>query len=140
MSVCLTRSFRWLNKKIPLLQSVFTYELAACVRADTDRVSVGCRRKRGEKGEVVETIEDVIVRRLTADRIEELKKLINETQEAHRFAAATFSSIKLLRVDRRQECSVTRRRLRRKLKREAELIQAGHLDSKLEEIWEEILR
>ncbi|XP_075887598.1 bromodomain-containing protein 8 isoform X2 [Nelusetta ayraudi] len=69
------------------------------------------KRKRGEKGEVVETIEDVIVRRLTTDRIEELKKLINETQEAHR-----------------------------KLKREAELIQAGHLDSKLEEIWEEILR
>lgn len=28
----------------------------------------------------------------------------------------------------------------RKLKREAELIQAGHLDSKLEELWEEILR
>lgn len=117
-----------------------TYELAACIREDTDRVSVGCRRKRGEKGEVVETIEDVIVRRLTADRIEELKKLINETQEAHRFTAATFSSTKLLRVERRQECSVTCRCLRRKLKREAELIQAGHLDSKLEQIWEEILR
>ncbi len=28
----------------------------------------------------------------------------------------------------------------RKLKRETELIQAGHLDSKLEELWEEILR
>lgn len=28
--------------------------------------------------------------------------------------------------------------LHRKLKREAELIQAGHLDSKLEELWEEI--
>ncbi|KAI3373621.1 hypothetical protein L3Q82_022223, partial [Scortum barcoo] len=69
------------------------------------------KRKRGEKGEVVETVEDVIVRRLTADRIDELKKLIKETQEKHR-----------------------------KLKREAELIQAGHLDSKLEELWEEILR
>ncbi|XP_074528244.1 bromodomain-containing protein 8 isoform X2 [Halichoeres trimaculatus] len=67
------------------------------------------KRKRGEKGEVVETVEDVIVRRLTVDRIDELKKLIKETQETHR-----------------------------KLKREAELIQAGHLDSKLEEIWEEI--
>ncbi|XP_041658161.1 bromodomain-containing protein 8 isoform X2 [Cheilinus undulatus] len=67
------------------------------------------KRKRGEKGEVVETVEDVIVRRLTAERIDELKKLIKETQEKHR-----------------------------KLKREAELIQAGHLDSKLEEIWEEI--
>uniref|UniRef100_A0A7N6AER9 Bromodomain-containing protein 8 n=1 Tax=Anabas testudineus TaxID=64144 RepID=A0A7N6AER9_ANATE len=67
------------------------------------------KRKRGEKGEVVETVEDVIVRRLTAERIDELKKLIKETQEKHR-----------------------------KLKREAELIQAGHLDSKLEELWEEI--
>ncbi|KAK5599092.1 hypothetical protein CRENBAI_026090 [Crenichthys baileyi] len=67
------------------------------------------KRKRGEKGEVVETVEDVIVRRLTGERIEELKKLIKETQETHR-----------------------------KLKREAELIQAGHLDSKLEELWEDI--
>uniref|UniRef100_A0AAQ5XMU2 Bromodomain-containing protein 8 n=1 Tax=Amphiprion ocellaris TaxID=80972 RepID=A0AAQ5XMU2_AMPOC len=67
------------------------------------------KRKRGEKGEVVETVEDVIVRRLTSERIEELKKLIKETQEKHR-----------------------------KLKREAELIQAGHLDSKLEDLWEEI--
>lgn len=69
------------------------------------------KRKRGEKGEVVETVEDVIVRRLTGERIEELKKLIKETQETHR-----------------------------KLKREAELIQAGHLDSKLEELWEDIQR
>ncbi|XP_042288002.1 bromodomain-containing protein 8 isoform X6 [Thunnus albacares] len=69
------------------------------------------KRKRGEKGEVVETVEDVIVRRLTAERIDELKKLIKETQEKHR-----------------------------KLKRESELIQAGHLDSKLEELWEEILQ
>ncbi|KAI4881144.1 hypothetical protein NFI96_019605, partial [Prochilodus magdalenae] len=69
------------------------------------------KRKRGEKGEVVETVEDVIVRRLTAERIEELKKLIRETQEKHR-----------------------------KLKREAELIHAGHLDSKLEELWGEIVQ
>uniref|UniRef100_A0AAR2LBM5 Bromodomain-containing protein 8 n=1 Tax=Pygocentrus nattereri TaxID=42514 RepID=A0AAR2LBM5_PYGNA len=69
------------------------------------------RRKRGEKGEVVETVEDVIVRRLTAERIEELKKLIKETQEKHR-----------------------------KLKREAELIHAGHLDSKLEELWGDIVQ
>ncbi|XP_056302840.1 bromodomain-containing protein 8 isoform X2 [Danio aesculapii] len=69
------------------------------------------KRKRGEKGEVVETVEDVIVRRLTAERIEELKRLIKDTQEKHR-----------------------------KLKRESELIQAGHLDSKLEELWEEIVR
>ncbi|XP_028277167.1 bromodomain-containing protein 8 isoform X2 [Parambassis ranga] len=69
------------------------------------------KRKRGDKGDVVETVEDVIVRRLTAERIEELKRLIKETQEKHR-----------------------------KLKGEAELIQAGHLDSKLEELWEEILQ
>lgn len=31
-------------------------------------------------------------------------------------------------------------RFHRKLKREAELIQAGHLDSKLQELWEEILQ
>ena len=42
------------------------------------------RRKRGERGEVVETIEDVIVRKLTAERIEELKRLIRDTQEKHR--------------------------------------------------------
>ncbi|KAM8835357.1 bromodomain-containing protein 8 isoform 2-T2 [Synchiropus picturatus] len=69
------------------------------------------KRKRGEKGEVVETVEDVIVRRLTAERIEELKRLIKETQERHRA-----------------------------LKRESELIQAGHLDSKLEELWQDIVQ
>lgn len=46
------------------------------------------RRKRGEKGEVVETIEDVIVRRLTAERIEELKKLLRDTQEQYRYTYA----------------------------------------------------
>ncbi|KAI1898488.1 hypothetical protein AGOR_G00072870 [Albula goreensis] len=69
------------------------------------------KRKRGEKGEVVETVEDVIVRRLTAERIEELKKLLRDTQEKYR-----------------------------KLKKEAELIQAGHLDTKLEELWGEIVQ
>ncbi|KAI1902582.1 hypothetical protein AGOR_G00017360 [Albula goreensis] len=69
------------------------------------------KRKRGEKGEVVETVEDVIVRKLTAERIEELKRLIKDTQEKHR-----------------------------KLKKEAELIQAGHLDSKLDELWGEIVQ
>ncbi|KAF5900744.1 bromodomain-containing protein 8 isoform X1, partial [Clarias magur] len=67
------------------------------------------KRKRGEKGEVVETIEDVIVRRLTAERIDELKKLLKDTQEKYR-----------------------------KLKKEVDLIQAGHMDSKLEELWGEI--
>ncbi|KAJ3590804.1 hypothetical protein NHX12_008752 [Muraenolepis orangiensis] len=69
------------------------------------------KRKRGERGEAVETVEDVIVRRLTAERIYELKKLIRETQEKHR-----------------------------KLKREAELIQAGHLDCRLDRIWGEIVQ
>nr|XP_061801187.1 bromodomain-containing protein 8-like [Nerophis lumbriciformis] len=69
------------------------------------------KRKRGEKGEVVETVGDVIVRRLTTQRIDELKKMIKQTQEEHRT-----------------------------LKKESELIQAGHLDSKLEELWKEIQR
>ncbi|XP_075065212.1 bromodomain-containing protein 8 isoform X6 [Mixophyes fleayi] len=68
------------------------------------------KRKRGERGEVVETVEDVIVRKLTAERIEELKKIIKDTQEKYR-----------------------------KLKKEAELIQSGHMDSKLEELWNYIL-
>nr|KAF6346201.1 bromodomain containing 8 [Pipistrellus kuhlii] len=67
------------------------------------------KRKRGEKGEVVETVEDVIVRKLTAERVEELKKMIKETQEKYR-----------------------------RLKRDAELIQAGHMDSRLEELCNDI--
>ncbi|KAK6298158.1 hypothetical protein J4Q44_G00312130 [Coregonus suidteri] len=67
------------------------------------------KRKRGEKGEVVETIEDVIVRRLTAERIEELKKRLRDTQDKYR-----------------------------KLKKEVDLIQTGHLDSRLEELWTDI--
>ncbi|RLW02840.1 hypothetical protein DV515_00006765 [Chloebia gouldiae] len=68
------------------------------------------RRKRGEKGEVVETVEDVIVRKLTAERVEELKKIIKETQEKYR-----------------------------QLKKDAELIQAGHMDNRLEELCNEIM-
>ncbi|XP_017275285.1 bromodomain-containing protein 8 isoform X2 [Kryptolebias marmoratus] len=67
------------------------------------------KRKRGEKGEVVETIEDVIVRRLTTERIEELKKLLRDTQEQYR-----------------------------KLKKEVDLIQAGHMDPQLKDLWAEI--
>ncbi|XP_061757659.1 bromodomain-containing protein 8 isoform X1 [Nerophis ophidion] len=66
------------------------------------------KRKRGEKGEVVETIEDVIVRRLTTERIEELKKLLRNTQEQYR-----------------------------KLKKEVDLIQTGHMDPQLKELWAE---
>ncbi|XP_070594908.1 bromodomain-containing protein 8 isoform X1 [Erythrolamprus reginae] len=68
------------------------------------------KRKRGEKGEVVETVEDVIVRKLTAERVEELKKLIKETQEKYR-----------------------------QLKRDAELVQAGQMDHRLEEIYNDIV-
>lgn len=50
------------------------------------------RRKRGEKGEVVETIEDVIVRRLTTERIEELKKLLRDTQEQYRYVHAVLKT------------------------------------------------
>lgn len=38
---------------------------------------------------MVETIEDVIVRRLTAERIEELKKLLRDTQEQYRYMHAS---------------------------------------------------
>nr|XP_040036372.1 bromodomain-containing protein 8-like isoform X3 [Gasterosteus aculeatus aculeatus] len=69
------------------------------------------KQKCGAGGEVVETAKDVMVRRLTADRVDALRELIKETQEKHR-----------------------------KLKREAELIQAGCLDSKLEELWGDILQ
>ncbi|KAJ8362219.1 hypothetical protein AAFF_G00388610 [Aldrovandia affinis] len=69
------------------------------------------KRKRGEKGEVVETVEDVIVRRLTAERVEELKRLIKETQEKHR-----------------------------KLKKEAELVQAGQLDLTLDVLWGDMVQ
>ncbi|XP_072697272.1 bromodomain-containing protein 8 isoform X4 [Canis lupus baileyi] len=68
------------------------------------------KRKRGEKGEVVETVEDVIVRKLTAERVEELRKVIKETQEKYR-----------------------------RLKRDAELIQAGHMDSRLDELCNDIV-
>ncbi|KAM7397964.1 hypothetical protein PAMA_006032 [Pampus argenteus] len=89
----------------------FSQKLCASKYSELLETTEAPKRKRGEKGEVVETVEDVIVRRLTAERIDELKKLIKETQEKHR-----------------------------KLKRESELIQAGHLDSKLQELWEEILQ
>ena len=35
-------------------------------------------------------MEDVIVRRLTADRIDELNKFIKEIQETHRYTNITF--------------------------------------------------
>ncbi|TRY97517.1 hypothetical protein DNTS_000321 [Danionella cerebrum] len=92
------------------------------------------KRKRGEKGEVVETVEDVIVRRLTAERIEELKRLIKDTQEKHRLKIFSWISIK------ENPHNSGPKSVCRKLKKETELIQAGHLDSRLEELWEEMIR
>ena len=39
----------------------------------------------------METVEDVIVRKLTAERVEELKKMIKETQEKYRCVAEALS-------------------------------------------------
>ena len=39
------------------------------------------RRKRGEKGEVIETPANQITRKLTIERIEELKQMIQEEQQ-----------------------------------------------------------
>lgn len=39
----------------------------------------------------METVEDVIVRKLTAERVEELKKIIKETQEKYRCVAEASS-------------------------------------------------
>lgn len=58
------------------------------------------RRKRGEKGEVVETIEDVIVRRLTTERIEELKKLLRDTQEQYRYIHILKTTSKIFGIFR----------------------------------------
>ncbi|XP_013774883.1 bromodomain-containing protein 8-like isoform X1 [Limulus polyphemus] len=66
------------------------------------------KRKRGEKGDI-ETPGDVIIRKLTIERIEELKKFIQEEQQKHK-----------------------------KLKREIELVRSGHADDKLEEMWNQI--
>ncbi|GAB6024925.1 Bromodomain-containing protein 8 [Chamberlinius hualienensis] len=67
------------------------------------------KRKRGERGEI-ETPGESIVRKLTMERIEELKKLIlQEQQEFYR------------------------------LKEELEVVIAGHADERLHAIWENIL-
>lgn len=39
----------------------------------------------------METVEDVIVRKLTAERVEELKKMIKETQEKYRYVTEALS-------------------------------------------------
>ncbi|XP_053407747.1 bromodomain-containing protein 8-like [Mercenaria mercenaria] len=67
------------------------------------------KRKRGEKGEreVVETPANQIVRKLTIERIEELKEVIQEEQQRYK-----------------------------KLKKEVEAIRAGKCDGEINEIWE----
>ncbi len=48
-----------------------------------------CRRKRGERGERVETSVETpgaqIVRKLTIDRVEELKQMVQEEQQKYKF-------------------------------------------------------
>ncbi|XP_013378703.1 bromodomain-containing protein 8 [Lingula anatina] len=66
------------------------------------------KRKRGERGEI-ETPTVQIVRKLTIERIEELKRLIEEDQKKYRA-----------------------------MKQEYELVQSGQCDDKLREIWERI--
>jgi len=43
-----------------------------------------CRRKRGER-DITDTPGDVIVRKLTVERIEELKRIIQEEKAKYRF-------------------------------------------------------
>ncbi|XP_014663815.1 PREDICTED: bromodomain-containing protein 8-like [Priapulus caudatus] len=75
-----------------------------------------CKRRKAEKGvekpsDTVETPGDLIVRRLTQDRIEELKKLVQEEQRTYK-----------------------------KLKDDMEQVKAGELDDRLPEMWAEICR
>ena len=44
-----------------------------------------CRRKRGEKGEVIETPANQIMRKLTIERIEELKRMVQEEQQKYKY-------------------------------------------------------
>lgn len=104
--------------------------------------NLSSRRKRGEKGEVVETIEDVIVRRLTTERIEELKKLLRDTQEQYRCVNVferepiPYSvSVEFISNPTPRECV---RSNDRKLKKEVDLIQTGHMDAQLKELWADV--
>lgn len=63
------------------------------------------KRKRGERSDGTDTPGDLIVRKLTMDRIEELKKVVYEEQQRHK-----------------------------KLKRELEMVRSGQLDEKLEDL------
>ncbi|XP_050396095.1 bromodomain-containing protein 8 [Patella vulgata] len=68
------------------------------------------KRKRGEKGEATDTLTEQIVRKLTEQRIEELKKIVIEQQQKYK-----------------------------KLKKDIEVIKSGQLDDKLPEIWDAML-
>ncbi|XP_064465880.1 bromodomain-containing protein 8-like [Ornithodoros turicata] len=66
------------------------------------------KRKRGERGEI-DTPGALIIRKLTIERIEELKKVIQDEQQRHK-----------------------------RYRRELDLLKAGHLDEKLEEVWKQV--
>lgn len=66
------------------------------------------KRKRGERGEI-DTPGALIIRKLTIERIEELKKVIQDEQQRHK-----------------------------RYRRELELLKAGHLDDKLDEVWKQV--
>lgn len=83
-------AFLDLQAEIDALYCLTVFDTTAVFKCNFAIVT--CRRKRGEKGEVVETVGDVIVRRLTAERIHELKKLIKETQEKHRYKWIAFNN------------------------------------------------
>ncbi|XP_067129377.1 bromodomain-containing protein 8-like [Centruroides vittatus] len=66
------------------------------------------KRKRGDRADV-ETPGNLIVRKLTIERIEELKRIISEEQQRHR-----------------------------KLKQEVEAVKSGCVDDRLEDVWNKI--
>lgn len=68
------------------------------------------KRKRGDRGEI-ETPTVQIVRKLTIERIEELKRLVQQEQQQYK-----------------------------KLKREVEMVRSGHCDDQLQELWDKIQR
>lgn len=89
---------------------------------------------------MVETIEDVIVRRLTAERIEELKKLLRDTQEQYRcvHASEREPTQYSVSVDLIRNPTVCVSFHDRKLKKEVDLIQTGHMDAQLKELWADV--
>ncbi|XP_060600673.1 bromodomain-containing protein 8-like [Ruditapes philippinarum] len=98
----------------PFIESVrppdwFSQKNCALQYADLLEKAETPKRKRGEKGEreVVETPANQIVRKLTIERIEELKVVIQDEQQRYK-----------------------------KLKKEVEAIRLGKCDGKINEMWE----